>query len=195
MIYLCRHGQTEWNLAGRMQGQQDSPLTELGRAQAARVGARLAALRRETGGRWTLTASPQGRAHASARIIAEALDLPIALDERLVEVGFGSWEGLTRTEIETRHPEVIDRPSLFMAAPDGETYEALEGRLAEWLSEIDLTDGVHRVVVSHGGVGRVLRALYGGVPREALHTLPVPQDAFFRFRNGAIERIECEPVG
>lgn len=191
MIYLVRHGETEWNLAGRAQGRKDSPLTDLGRRQAARMGAQLAALKAEAGGHWTLTASPLGRAQASAEIIAQALDLPVTLDERLVEVGFGAWEGLTRAEINARHPEVIGRASLFMAAPDGETYEALESRLSAWLSEIDLTDGVHRVVVTHGGAGRVLRALYGGVPREDLHTLPVPQDAFYRFAHGRIETIPC----
>jgi probable phosphoglycerate mutase len=81
-----------------------------------------------------------------------------------------------------------------MVCPDGETFDALSGRLSAWLSEVDETDGVHRVVVSHGGSGRVLRGLYAGLPRETLPTLPVPQDAIFRLHGGRIDQIDCEPA-
>jgi probable phosphoglycerate mutase len=195
MIWLVRHGQTAFNAEGRMQGQRDSPLTALGRAQALRVGRRLAALRVEHGGDWRVVASPLGRAHDTARIVTDAMGLPEpALDARLQEVGFGSWEGLTRDEIADRHPETRGLHGLFMVCPDGETFDALSGRLSAWLSEVDETDGVHRVVVSHGGSGRVLRGLYAGLPRETLPTLPVPQDAIFRLHGGRIDQIDCEPA-
>lgn len=90
MIYLVRHGETEWNRAGRMQGQLDSPLTERGQAQARAVGETLAELTNGANG-LALVASPLGRTMATATIIAEALDsLNIATDARLMEMSWAS---------------------------------------------------------------------------------------------------------
>ncbi|MCH7942426.1 MAG: histidine phosphatase family protein [Proteobacteria bacterium] len=87
MIYLVRHGETEWNRAGRMQGQLDSPLTARGEAQALRIGETLCELL--DGVDFELVASPLGRTRATAAIIARALDRdPEAMttDERLMEM-------------------------------------------------------------------------------------------------------------
>ena len=92
-LLILRHGETEWNRAGRMQGALDSPLTETGRAQARRQGVILRAFGIE-GWRWV--ASPQGRAAQTAAIAAQGLDLEIATDDRLKEIGIGDWTGATR---------------------------------------------------------------------------------------------------
>ena len=109
MIYLIRHGETEWNRAGRMQGQLDSPLTERGQTQARAVGETLAEL---TGGGdgLAMVASPLGRTMATATLIAEALGAKdIAADERLMEMSWGDWDGLTHPEIEARSPGELAR--------------------------------------------------------------------------------------
>lgn len=191
MIYLVRHGETAFNAEGRMQGQQDSPLTPEGEAQARQMGLRLRALKDQHGGEWRIIASPLGRTRATATLIAEALGLTAdpVLDDRLIEVGFGSWEGLTRTEIARRHPETAGLKGLFLACPDGEPYAQVAARMAAFLAEHDQADGVHRVVVSHGGSGRVMRGVYGKLPVESLPGLEAPQDAFFRLAEGRIERV------
>ena len=82
MIYLVRHGQTEFNSERRIQGRFDSPLTDLGVRQARAVGGLLRDLVREPEG-WRLVASPLGRAHATAEIVAQRLGLPgFVLEDR-----------------------------------------------------------------------------------------------------------------
>lgn len=177
-----------------MQGQQDSPLTAEGQAQARRMGLALRALKDQHGGVWRIIASPLGRTRATAALIAEVLGLEAepVLDDRLMEVGFGSWEGLTRAEIALRHPETAGLKGLFLACPDGEPYARVAARMGAFLAEHDRDDGVHRVVVSHGGSGRVMRGVYGNLPVESLPGLDAPQDAFFRLSRGRIERIAAQ---
>ncbi len=109
-IYLVRHGETEWNRAGRVQGHLDSPLTRRGEAQAQAVGAALGALL--DGDDVALVASPLGRTLATARIIRRALGrdaAAIATDDRLREISWGDWDGLTFEEIEARDPGELAR--------------------------------------------------------------------------------------
>ena len=196
MIYLVRHGQTEFNRIGRLQGHVDSPLTPLGVDQASRVGALLKTLIGDPAG-WTIEASSLGRTAHTARIIAEVLGAgDIVLDDRLREVSMGSWDGLTVDEIAAIAPEAVasaKRSSLFFQSPDGETYDVMSGRIGAWLDEA-LADGRPRIAVSHGVSGRVLRALYAKLDWEEAVLLPAPQDAVFRLDAGGIEKIDCEPA-
>ncbi|HEX4197926.1 MAG TPA: histidine phosphatase family protein [Caulobacteraceae bacterium] len=194
MIYLVRHGQTEFNRIGRLQGHVDSPLTPLGIDQATRVGALLKSLIGDPAG-WTLEASSLGRAVHTAKIIAEATGVgDIVLEDRLREVSMGSWDGLTVEEIAVLAPQAVEtakRSTLLFQSPDGETYDVMCARLRSWL-DAALADGRPRIVVSHGISGRGLRALYAGLDWEAAAALPAPQDAIFRLDGGRIERIDCE---
>ena len=197
MIYLVRHGQTEFNVIGRMQGALDSPLTEVGRDQARRLGALLANLIAGEDD-WTIVASPQGRAQATAALICEAMGgaLPLETDERLREISLGSWDGLTFEDIEAAHPgalDGLDRYGWHFNSPDGETYEAITARLAAWLAE---AQGSARklIVVSHGIAGLILRGLYGGQEREVAMRAGAPQDAVHRLHGGQVTRINAEAV-
>src|SRR5580704_4756603 len=121
MIYLIRHGQTEFNAEDRVQGRVDSPLTALGVAQARAIGERLRSLKAEAGeGAWRVEVSPLGRARRSAEIIAKAAGLPPPrIDPRLVEVDYGQLEGLTRSEIDARWPQFAGVAGIFGQAPGG----------------------------------------------------------------------------
>ena len=188
MIYLIRHGQTEFNVQGRMQGQRDSPLTPLGEDQARRMGLCLKAFIDDPA-RCSVIASPLGRTRRTAEIVCETLGLgcEIELDPRLAEVHVGEWEGLTRAEIGARHPGLLDQLEWIYTAPGGESREAMEARLSAWLAGIDENDGRRRLVVSHGAAGRVLRGLYAPGPRDEAWP---PQDAVFLMHKGVVGRID-----
>lgn len=193
MIYLARHGQTEFNVARRYQGQGDSPLTARGELQARRMGERLASIIPDLSG-WRLAASPLGRTRRTAEIIAEALSgrLAIETDARLAEVSMGAWDGMTFEEVEARRPRHIEHCERHFHGPGGETFEALAGRLGDWLAEAGAEGRV--IAVSHGMSGRVLRGLYGGLPRARMLRLDAPQDALHLLDGGRVRRIPCEPV-
>ena len=191
MIYLCRHGQTEYNREGRMQGRMDSVLTDLGRAQAAAMGGLLRGLIPGTGA-WRVVASPQVRAKATAAIIGERLHLPVALDDRLMEISVGAWEGHLIDDLRHRHPDAFAERDWHFRAPDGETYDQVYARASGWLADQDPDSSV--IVVSHGVTGRLIRAAYLGLGPEAAMDLPIPQDAVFRLDDGRVERIDCETV-
>lgn len=94
-LYVARHGETDWNFAGRYQGQLESSLTELGRRQAAALAGALA-----DSGAARVIASPLRRCVDTARPVAERLHASVETDARLLEIAHGTWEGRLRDEIE-----------------------------------------------------------------------------------------------
>jgi broad specificity phosphatase PhoE len=191
MIYLIRHGQTEMNRVGRFQGRLDSPLTPLGEEQARRVGARLKALMAEVGGGWAIDASPLGRTRRTAALIAAESGLGVRrYDERLAEVDFGPWEGLTRDQIVALRPDLAEAKAFFLRCPEGESFEALSERVRSWMDEAEAC-GEPRVAVTHAGVGRMMRGLCLGLTLDEIRALDTPQDVIFRLQAGRVERIEC----
>jgi probable phosphoglycerate mutase len=185
MIYLVRHGQTLWNTEARFQGQFDSPLTELGRAQAERIGRALAA---EIGPRAVpirAYVSPLGRARATAALIGRALPMDIVEEPRLMEVHFGDWEGLTREDILARFgADQSVRPMDWQfQAPGGETLDTVLARVGLWYE----TAEVPAVVVTHGIISRLVRGLHASLGHAEMLTLPVSQDGFFRLDGGRID--------
>jgi probable phosphoglycerate mutase len=196
MIYLIRHGQTEFNREDRVQGRVDSPLTELGAEQASAMGERLRDIVREEPGDWALQTSPLGRARQTAAIIAAIAGLPEpGVDARLIEVGYGDFEGFTRAELDERWPEFAGVNGIFGRAPGGETFEALSARVGDWLAEVKGSPPARRTVaVTHAGVARTLRGLYLGLDVEAMRQMDKPQGVIFRLHDGRIERLECAPL-
>ncbi|MDS9470093.1 histidine phosphatase family protein [Paracoccus sp. MBLB3053] len=195
MIYLLRHGQTEFNLQGRYQGWSDSPLTAEGRRQALACGK---LLERHDKPRM-LWVSPLPRARETARLIAQVIPgISIREDDRLREVSLGEWEGKTRAEI------AVESPSLrklhpggrwVFHAPAGESQEAVLGRIGSVLADAAREPTV--ALVSHGLVGRMMRGLHAGLPLTEALRLEAPQDAIFRLLpDGRIDRLsvrEAEP--
>lgn len=196
MIYLIRHGQTEFNAAGRYQGQSDSGLTDIGRAQAVAIAGTLAPLLAGQGLR--VVASPLGRAaETAARVVAGLAAAGVAVgpvehDPRLMEVGMGAWDGLTRAEIALRWPEARKgrgRIAWMFHGPGGESQAEVVARLAAALSQLPVP-GRPTLAVSHGVVGRILRGLHAGMPVAEALTLDAPQNEIFALApGGGISRI------
>ncbi len=187
MIYLLRHGQTEFNTEGRYQGQLDSPLTDLGRRQARACG-RLLAAHVGTASIWT---SPLPRAEATARLVAEVLPgAEIRLDARLREVSFGVWEGLTRADIVAGWPNIrkqFPRHLWKLHAPEGEGIEAVLSRLKEVLRDAIAQPG-QTILIGHGISGRLMRGLHADLPLSEALGLDAPQDVIYRLhRSGRVE--------
>lgn len=193
MIYLCRHGQTFHNREGRLQGQTESDLTPLGRAQAAAMGQLLASLI-EDAADWRIVASPLRRARDTAQTIGAALSLPVAFDKRLLEINVGDWSGRLREEVRAATPALLDDPEWAFRAPGGETYDDIMARVSAWLAEEADESERKLIVISHGIAGRLLRGAYAGLSRAEVMAQDVPQDAVFRLQGGAVERLACAPV-
>ena len=192
MIYLARHGETEFNRERRLQGHVDSPLTALGVRQAQAVGGLLADLIGDPQG-WRVIASPLGRAHRTAEIIAERLGggLAIEPEPRLMEITLGENDGRLRGDLEAEHPGA---GRWIFDVPGCEPYAAVTARLESWLATLPPEPDRRIIAVSHGVTGRVLRGLYAGYGQDRTAEQDVPQDAVFLLRNGEVGRIDCEPL-
>jgi len=174
-IWFLRHGQTEWNLEGRLQGHKDSPLTALGRSQAARQARILPdILERVAEGSGGCFASPLGRAQETARIALAGRDF--VTDARLSEIATGDWEGRLRAEVATGEGDLF----LYAGAPGGEGLDALKARVAAFLAELDGPS----VVVSHGLLGKVLRGQACGLDAQAMDRLSNLQGCVYLLENG-----------
>ncbi|HEY3820836.1 MAG TPA: histidine phosphatase family protein [Polyangiaceae bacterium] len=165
LVFVARHGETDWNAAGRWQGHTDVPLNENGRAQARALATRLRASRLAG-----VVASDLSRAHETARIVAVELGLAVAYVERaLRERSFGVFEGLTRAECETRHAEAWRSWLAHRKEPEGaEGLEALTGRVVAAVgraAETVAREGAPALVVTHGGSLRsVVASVTGELP-------------------------------
>lgn len=193
MILLVRHGQTEFNRERRLQGRMDSPLTELGLRQAEAVGELLAGMIRPEDG-WMLASSPLGRARDTATVIGARLGLTVMLDDRLIEVSWGSREGRLRSELEADYPDTFGRTGWAFDAPEAEGLGSVEARLASWLEDLPPEPWRRVIAVSHGVSGRVLRGLYADLSPGETRGQDAPQDAVFRLQNGQIDRFNCPPL-
>ena len=169
-IYFVRHGETDWNAEGRLQGQRDIPLNDLGRVQAEEAGVILKGLHPnpEDLDWWV---SPLSRTRETAERVREAIGLHppfYRMEDRLKELTFGGWEGMTWKEVRRHDPAGAarrERDKWGAVPPDGESYAMLEARVRGFLTESIRRDSV---LVSHGGVARVLMTILGGIaPKRA----------------------------
>ncbi|WP_107496737.1 histidine phosphatase family protein [Thalassobius sp. I31.1] len=174
-LLVLRHGQTDWNLAGRFQGRRNSDLTELGQAHAAQQSQILQPLLADYPYRF---ASPQGWAVHTARIALG--DVPFAQDDRLQEVAFGDWEGLTRTEIRTQITGDYDDYHWLFQSPNGETFSDMCARVISFLDHLKGPS----VIVTHGVTSVVIRGLWLGLSMEDLAVLPKEQGCVIQLKDG-----------
>ncbi|MBX3498683.1 MAG: histidine phosphatase family protein [Alphaproteobacteria bacterium] len=197
-VFLFRHGETEWNATGRIQGRLDSPLTARGREQARAMGVALKAIAGAACRDMLVFASPLGRVRETLSLAAETAGLDVAgcrFDDTLREITWGEWDGMTRAEIDQRAPGAMaerERAKWGHAPPGGESYQAAALRVRPFLDAV-LAQAADRPVAlfSHGAVGRVLRGLYMALPGEDIVLLDEPQDAFYRLQAGGVARIDA----
>lgn len=169
-VLLIRHGETDWNAAGRWQGHAPVPLNEEGLTQSAALGRYLA----QNGfGIDVIYSSDLRRAMQTAEAVATPLELPIRQDGRLREVDLGDWQGLTRSEAQSWDSE---RYSIFSAdwynnpTPGGETRNDLKLRARAAFDDITAQHAGQTVLlVSHGGtLGMLIESLFGKIERPTL---------------------------
>ena len=158
-ILLARHGETDWNRAGRFQGHADPPLNRTGRAQAAELSAALSGEALAA-----VYSSPLRRAFETAEIVAAPHDLDPVPVEALREVDVGSWSGLTRAEAEARFPSQYARWRDYgQGWDDGETYDEMGNRVVAALLELAARHERERILaVTHGGPIRAAFAFADG---------------------------------
>lgn len=161
-MLVVRHGQSEWNAVGRWQGQEDPPLSDLGRAQAITAAQRVGTVD-------LVVASDLQRAIETAAIIAEAIGVgPVLVEPGLRERHAGEWQGLTKAEIEAAWPgylEAGDRP------PGFEATDTFTDRVHGALDRLEAAHrGATMLVVSHGGVIYIVEE-HHGLPFERVANL------------------------
>ncbi len=185
-LCLVRHGETAWNAEGRVQGQTDVPLSEVGHAQA-RAAASVLAKERFT----SIYSSDLVRARQTAQPAAERLALAVTLDARLRERHYGMFETLTYAEVKERHPEEFAR--FKVRDPDfdfrtGERLRAFFDRSVGYISALVAQHpGETLLVVTHGGVLEMIYRHATGRP------LSSPRD--FELPNAALNWVESGPAG
>ena len=172
-LFLVRHGQTAWNLEGRIQGHTDIPLNEVGRSQINRLSAALAAMPFAVA-----YSSDLSRCSAAARTLLGERDIPLHLMPELREQFYGEWEGLTYAQIEVQYPSQFDRLMTgdpTFAPPGGESVDGLVqrvGGIRDQLSRAADDAGGDVLVVAHSVS---LRAL-------VVALLDLPTGSFWRFQ-------------
>jgi broad specificity phosphatase PhoE len=192
-IYYIRHGETEWNAEGKLQGAQDIPLNDLGRKQAANAGGILAGLFARDGRNeqaLPFVASPLGRARSTMELVRDALKLPphdYSIDDRLREIGYGHWEGSTLSQMQASDPDVFaarQADKWTVPPPGGETYASVQLRMRDWYDSL-LGD---TVAVAHGGTARALMVALGFETPDSAADLTIEQGAVYVFGEGGLEK-------
>jgi broad specificity phosphatase PhoE len=178
-IMLLRHGESEGNAQGRMQGRLDFPLSSLGREQAARAGAFIAASGLELA---AVYSSPLKRAFETAAIVAACGVRPEpVVDEDLPEIGAGAIEGLNEAEIRAAYPRFMERPLTHtgdFGDYGGESYDDVQARVRRLWARLQARHrepGERVLLVGHGGFHYQLT--------KALLCEPVPRVCILRFGN------------
>ncbi|ACR67852.1 phosphoglycerate mutase GpmB [Edwardsiella ictaluri] len=182
-VYLIRHGETEWNVQRRIQGQSNSPLTVMGERQARQVGTRLGQM-----GITHVIASDLGRAQQTGEVIAASCRCPLTLDVRLRELSMGVLESrllasLTLQEEQWRLSMLDGSPQGCI--PQGETMTQLAERMQQALNDcLTLPQGSRPVLVSHGiALGCLLSTILG---------LPPYAERRLRLRNCSLSRVDYQ---
>jgi broad specificity phosphatase PhoE len=183
-IIFVRHGETDWNKNGLIQGSVDTDLNETGHAQAKSVALLLAQQDLE----WrdfNIVVSPQRRAQQTAEYILNALHRDLdGVEPRVRELGFGIWEGKPFWELKASPVYPADSESRFFWRPqDGESYQDGVARVNDWRSSLTRPT----LVISHGAVGRCLMGSFTKLGPGELVNLPTPQGKFCLLKDQTLQ--------
>lgn len=192
-VYYIRHGETDWNVVGRLQGRQDIPLNARGRAQASHCGNVLHDLFAQTGrdpDAPDYVSSPLDRARETMELARTALGLApggYAIEPRVTEICFGDWEGYTIPELHERYPQGIaarEHDKWHFEPPGGESYRAMAARMRVWHGSLRRDT----VVVAHGGTARGLMASLGIAKPAAAPLIDIAQGVVYVFEGERLTR-------
>ena len=151
-LYIARHGQTQWNLENKVSGRTDIPLTEMGLQQAAQL-----AENAKGKGIEVILASPLLRARQTAQAVSDAIGVPVQIDDRLMELDFGVFEGKSRFDPDFQYT----RAQFPTRYPGGESAFMLAHRVYGCLEDVKRKyDGKTVLLVCHGGVCRMVRSYF-----------------------------------
>ena len=192
-IYYIRHGETDWNVAGRLQGRHDVPLNARGRAQANHCGNILRDLFARIGRRpadFDYVSSPLGRARETMALVRAPLGLSpdgFRIEPLLAEISFGEWEGFTIAQLHSLDPQRIatrEQDKWHFVPPGGESYETVAERMRDWY------EGLTRdtVAVAHGGTARGLVAYLGIAKPAAAPLVDIAQGVVYVFEGDRLTR-------
>ena len=193
LLFYIRHGETDWNVASRLQGQHDIPINARGRVQARHSGTILSdLLARDNLAAASLdfVASPLGRARETIELVRATLGVdPTAyrVDPRLAEVSFGAWEGFTSAELRTHFPDLNaarEANKWDFTPPQGESYATASVRMREWYDALTRDT----VAVAHGGTLRGLVVQLGIAAWDNAPFLDVSQGVVYVIQPGSIAR-------
>ena len=193
VIYYVRHGLTDWNIEQRLQGRHDVPLNAEGRAQALRCGDILRDLFVRDGREpvdCDYVSSPLIRACMTMELMRTALGLKpgaYRVEERLVEIAFGEWEGLTYEDVIARDKgEIVKREAdkWGFVPPGGESYAQVAKRMCAWYETVTRDT----VVAAHGGTARALVAHLKFAPPEHATHYSIDQGVVYVFAGNRLAR-------
>jgi len=193
ILYYIRHGETDWNVAGRLQGRRDIPLNARGRTQGAHCGdilRDLLARNKRDPGDLDYVSSPLQRACQTIELMRPTLGLPpngYRVEPRLVEIAFGEWEGFTIAQLHARDPQRIaarEHDKWHFLPPGGESYEMVSIRIREWYESL-VRD---TVAVAHGGTARGLIAYLGIAKPAAAPLIDIAQGVVYVFDGEQLTR-------
>ncbi len=188
-LFIARHGETIFNLAGRIQGNDaHTPLTQRGFAQADEMGRALGRYLNDSVA-LELVASDTGRALQTLSVVCEHIKLDwhqVAADRRLREINMGEWEGIYYNDLGGKLEVDHDRGLFLTQAPGGETYGDIVARLTSWIADQAFERDM--LLISHGMTSRVLRGLLTGLPPLELIQAPMadslPQGSMVQIVDG-----------
>ena len=191
-LYITRHGQTQWNTEGRLQGWMNSPLTPKGLERAERLRDAIRDIDFDI-----IYSSDQYRAVKTAEIIKDGKDVEIRQIMELREIGFGLWEGQRLVDINKKYFEEFNN---YMTNPmkykscGGETIEELFDRVERGLKVIVESGGENVLIVAHGVTIKALVTILKGLPRGTISEIDVfPGTSLSVFRkSGELWALELE---
>ena len=192
-VYYIRHGETDWNATGRLQGHRDIPLNDKGRAQARHCGTVLRDLLAKEGREPTsldYVSSPLMRATETMELVRDGLGLPrddFKREPQLIELSFGDWEGATIALLHQNDPVRIaqrEHDKYHFVPPNGESYRMVEARMKRWYE--GLTGDV--VATAHGGTCRGLMTCLGVAKPAVAPLVDIVQGEVYVFRGRELTR-------